>query len=146
MESGKKRRVSSKMDKRILCKFCLFSEHIWQRTKLVLNPLSRPTNSNNSFLEDRDVAGPLAFCLLLGLVLLMTGKMYMGYIFGLGLLGSFGLYMLLHLMTEHTLDTYQGCSFLFCCRLEIHLVLVSDFGVGLLFAANRVSCGSCNCA
>ena len=67
---------------------------------------------DQSFLEDRDVAGPLVFCLLLGMCLLMTGKMYMGYILGVGIVGSLGVFMLLHLMTEHNLDSYQVISVL----------------------------------
>lgn len=74
---------------------------------------------DNSFLVDRDVAGPLVFCLLLGLCLLMSGKMYMGYILGVGASGSFGLFLLLHLMTEHNLDVYQVISVLGYCILPI---------------------------
>ena len=113
----------------------IYPDHIWGRTKLVthlpffffffffcnflkvLNPLGKP--SNNSFLEDRDVAGPLVFCVILGVALLMTGKMYLGYIFGVGVMGSIGIYMLLHLMTEHTLDIYQVISVLGYCLLPI---------------------------
>ena len=80
-----------------------------------------------SFLEDRDVAGPLVFCMLLGLFLLMTGKMYMGYILGVGLLGSLGLFLLLHLMTEHTLDAYQVISVLGYCLLPI--VVLAAVGI-----------------
>lgn len=65
------------------------------------------------------MAGPLAFCLLLGLCLLMRGKMYLGYIFGYGISGSMGLFVLLHLMTEHNLDAYQVISILGYCMLPI---------------------------
>lgn len=74
--------------------FCLclelgiYPEHIYTRTKTVLNPFSA---TSNNFLEDRDVAGPLVFCLLLGVALLMTGKMYLGYIYGIGTIGSLGM-------------------------------------------------------
>lgn len=68
------------------------------------------------------------FAILLGLALLVTGKMYMGYILGVGLTGSFGLFLLLHLMTEHTLDSYQVISVLGYCLLPIVvLALVAIF-------------------
>ena len=65
------------------------------------------------------MAGPLVFCLLLGFCLLMTGKMYMGYIFGIGASGCWGTFLLLHLMTEHNLDFYQVTSVMGYCMLPI---------------------------
>jgi hypothetical protein len=96
----------------------IYPEHIWSRTKAVLNPLAKAMD--NSFLEDRDVAGPLVFCFVLGVALLMTGKMYLGYIYGIGFVGSIGIYCLLHVMTEHNL----GKRFVVCtCYLLIKLPL-----------------------
>jgi hypothetical protein len=95
---------------------------------------------DNSFLEDRDVAGPLVFCLLLGFCLLMSGKMYMGYILGVGLSGSFGLFLLLHLMTEHNLDVYQVISVLGYCLLPIIVLAALAIPVNL-HGMFGVACG-----
>ncbi len=86
------------------------------------------------------MAGPLVFCLLLGLFLLMAGKMYMGYILGVGLSGSFGLFLLLHLMTEHNLDAYQVISVLGYCLLPIVVLAAVGILVSLHGAFGAV-CG-----
>jgi hypothetical protein len=43
----------------------------------------------------------------------------LGYIFGYGICGSLGIFLLLHLMTEHTLDAYQVISVLGYSMLPI---------------------------
>ena len=69
----------------------------------------------------------------------------MGYIFGIAFVGCWGTYLLLHLMTEHTLDLYQVMSVMGYCMLPIvvlaALAIVIDmhgtFGavLGLIFVA-----------
>jgi hypothetical protein len=54
--------------------------HILSKTKAVLNPLAK--SNDDGIMEDTDLAGPLCFCLLLGLALLLTGKVHFGYIYG----------------------------------------------------------------
>lgn len=69
---------------------------ILQKTLNVLNPLR---HTDPSILQDTDLAGPLAFCLAFGSLLLLSGKVHFGYIYGIGLLGCVGLYGLLNLMS-----------------------------------------------
>ena len=47
---------------------------------------------------DADMAGPLVFCLVLGLCLLLSGKLHFGYIYGFGLMGCIGMYVIVNLM------------------------------------------------
>lgn len=44
------------------------------------------------------MAGPLMFALVLGVCLLLSGKLHFGYIYGFGLLGCAALYLLVNLM------------------------------------------------
>jgi hypothetical protein len=50
-------------------------------------------------MDDSDLAGPVFFFLLFGTFLLFSGKVHFGYIYGLALLGSISLHVILSLMS-----------------------------------------------
>jgi hypothetical protein len=50
-------------------------------------------------MDDSDLAGPILFFVLFGTFLLLSGKLHFGYIYGLALVGSIMLHLLLSLMT-----------------------------------------------
>ncbi|EPE07208.1 golgi family membrane protein [Ophiostoma piceae UAMH 11346] len=50
-------------------------------------------------MDDSDLAGPIIFFLLFGTFLLFSGKVHFGYIYGLALLGSISLHIILSLMS-----------------------------------------------
>ncbi|KAH7045846.1 putative Golgi membrane protein [Macrophomina phaseolina] len=70
--------------------------HIKTKTLTVLNPLAR---IDQHIMDDSDLAGPILFFLLFGTFLLFSGKVHFGYIYGLALLGSTSLHMILSLMS-----------------------------------------------
>lgn len=79
-------------------------DHIWLKTKAVVLPSKRLSGSSallepSVIVEDADLAGPLAFALLLGCELLLTVKMSFGYIYGFGLFGCFSMTLILNLMS-----------------------------------------------
>ena len=59
-------------------------EHIFRKTKCVLNPFAKP---HESIIHDEDLAGPLVFCVAYGFSLLLLGKIQFGYIYGITALG-----------------------------------------------------------
>ncbi|TVY28182.1 Protein transport protein [Lachnellula hyalina] len=65
-------------------------------TLAVLNPLAR---IDQHIMDDSDLAGPILFFLLFGTFLLFSGKVHFGYIYGLALLGSIMLHLILSLMS-----------------------------------------------
>ncbi|CAG9989529.1 unnamed protein product [Clonostachys byssicola] len=67
-----------------------------EKTLAVLNPF-RPINQH--IMDDSDIAGPLLFFFLFGTFLLFSGKVHFGYIYGLALLGSSSLHIILSLMS-----------------------------------------------
>ncbi|KZF22899.1 Yip1-domain-containing protein [Xylona heveae TC161] len=71
-------------------------EHIKFKTLTVLNPLAR---IDQHIMDDSDLAGPMLFFLLFGTFLLFSGKVHFGYIYGLALLGSVSLHIILSLMS-----------------------------------------------
>ena len=85
-------------------------EHIWNKTKLVLIPTG-PINEH--ILDDTDLAGPLVFCFLLGMCLLLAAKVHFGYIYGFGATGCGFMYCLMNLLSPaRTIDIYRVISVL----------------------------------
>ncbi|PNY25176.1 Golgi membrane protein [Tolypocladium capitatum] len=70
--------------------------HIQMKTLAVLNPFK---HIDQHLMDDSDLAGPILFFLLFGTFLLFSGKVHFGYIYGLALLGSTSLHMILSLMS-----------------------------------------------
>ncbi|XP_055375582.1 protein YIPF5 [Condylostylus longicornis] len=99
--------------------------HIFQKTLSVLNPFR---TTEQSILQDTDMAGPLAFCLALGGFLLLSGKVTFSYIYGIGTLGSLAFYCLLSLMATQATVTFGAVvSVLGYCLLP--MVLLSGINV-----------------
>jgi hypothetical protein len=101
-------------------------DHIFKKTKLVLNPFTTP---DLSIIDDVDLAGPLVFCLAFACSLLLLGKIHFGYVYGIVTLGTFGMYSLLNLMTSPD----KPCSGLFVtsvlgyCLLPMVILSFSSF-------------------
>ncbi|XP_044718983.1 protein transport protein yip1 [Hirsutella rhossiliensis] len=80
--------------------------HIQRKTLAVLNPFR---HIDQHLMDDSDLAGPILFFLLFGTFLLFSGKVHFGYIYGLALLGSSSLHMILSLMSPS--DPHPSQSF-----------------------------------
>ncbi|XP_065885858.1 protein YIPF5-like isoform X2 [Dysidea avara] len=91
-------------------------DHIIAKTKVVLNPLN-PTDPN--IMSDIDLAGPLVFCLLFGAMLLLSGKVHFGYIYGMGLLGCVSMFIVLNLMSMVAVSAGCVVSVLGYCLLPM---------------------------
>ncbi|KAI5459672.1 hypothetical protein BGZ63DRAFT_415199 [Mariannaea sp. PMI_226] len=70
--------------------------HIQSKTLAVLNPFK---HIDQHLMDDSDLAGPILFFLAFGFFLLFSGKVHFGYIYGLALLGSTTLHLILSLMS-----------------------------------------------
>ncbi|GJN71832.1 hypothetical protein PLICBS_005901 [Purpureocillium lilacinum] len=79
--------------------------HIQMKTLAVLNPFK---HIDQHLMDDSDLAGPILFFLLFGFFLLFSGKVHFGYIYGLALLGSTSLHMILSLMSPS--DPHPGAA------------------------------------
>ena len=71
---------------------------IRRRTYTVLRPL-KPLEPEDAIGEP-DLAGPLVFCLALGGLLLLRGKLHFGAIYGFGVCSCASMYLLLGLLAE----------------------------------------------
>ncbi|KAJ1922301.1 hypothetical protein H4219_000163 [Mycoemilia scoparia] len=91
----------------------------------VLNPFRK---IDTHIYDDTDMAGPLLFILLLGTLLLLTGKSQFGYIYGVALFGCLSIYAILNMMSMSGIDVARTASILGYCLLP----LVSLSGIGLL--------------
>jgi hypothetical protein len=110
-------------------------QHIVLKTKAVVIPSSRLMNltggGKNSavtmdpamIVEDADLAGPLAFALLLGGELLLTGKIHFGYIYGFGLFGCLAMTVVLNLMSpQGAVSIWTVTSILGYCLLPVNIL------------------------
>lgn len=98
-----------------------------EKTKTVLNPL-RSTDA--TILQDTDLAGPVVFCILFGFILLLSGKVHFGYIYGIGVIGCLSMYFLLNMMSIAGVSLGVVVSVLGYCLLP----MVGLAGVNLLFS------------
>ncbi|GAB6033270.1 Protein yipf5 [Chamberlinius hualienensis] len=101
------------------------------QTKAVLNPL-RSTDA--SIMQDTDLAGPLVFCLAFGGLLLLSGKVHFGYIYGIGLMGCVAMYALLNLMSLNGVSAGCIVSVLGYCLLP----MVALSGISILMSLKGV--------
>lgn len=91
-------------------------DHIYRKTKCVLNPFATP---DESIIHDEDLAGPLVFCIAYGFSLLLMGKIQFGYIYGITALGCLSMYALLNLMSEKGVNAMCIGSTLGYCLLPM---------------------------
>lgn len=73
-------------------------------------------------MNDVDLAGPLVFCLLFGGMLLLSGKVHFGYIYGMGLLGCLAIFIVLNLMSMVSVSVSCVVSVLGYCLLPMVLL------------------------
>lgn len=119
-------------------------DRIVQKTLAVLNPFHRrgQIDDANYLLQDSDLAGPVAFCLVLAAFLLLAGsKAHFGYVYGLALTSCVLMYILQSLMSTNSNVTLSSvASVLGYCLLPV--VVLAGFSVfatlrgpiGLIFA------------
>lgn len=102
--------------------------HIKTKTLAVLNPLKQV---DQHMMDDSDVAGPILFFLMFGTFLLLSGKVHFGYVYGVALLGSISLHVLLGLMAPggNALNYIRSASVLGYCLLP----LVASSAIGVVF-------------
>lgn len=100
--------------------------HIKVKTLTVLNPFR---NIDAHIMDDTDLFGPLIFGVLFGLILLLSGKVHFGYVYGCALMGCLSLWTILSLMAPSTTSFSRIASVLGYCLLP--LVSVSAFGLVL---------------
>lgn len=77
-------------------------EHIGMKTKAVILPLSRFGGTQMEpadIVQDADLAGPIAFALILGAEMVLTGKLQFGYIYGFGVFGCLSMTLIVNLMS-----------------------------------------------
>lgn len=123
-------------------------DRIIQKTLAVLNPFHRrgQIDDANYLMQDTDLAGPGAFCLILAAFLLLAGsKAHFGYIYGLAMTSCLLMYILQSLMSSTgNITLFSVASVLGYCLLPV--VALAGLGIftslkgtiGLILAAMAV--------
>ncbi|CAH1119467.1 unnamed protein product [Phaedon cochleariae] len=110
----------------------IFPDRILEKVLAVLNPLRGHSLADDAeyLTKESDLAGPIAFCLLLAATLFLAGKnAHFGYIYGISMISTILMYVLLSLMTSNS-DTFTLStvgSILGYCLMPI--VVLSSLGV-----------------
>ena len=123
----------------------IFPDRIMGKTLMVLNPFQNQNSVDANILCETDLAGPAAFCVLLGSCLLLAGaKAQFSYVYGLVVISCIVMYCLLSLMTTRGNITFGSVvSILGYCLLPvsvlslcgIFLPLYSPVGIALSIIA-----------
>jgi hypothetical protein len=92
--------------------------HMYAKVMSVLHPLRRV---EDDIMADADMAGPIVFCIGMGFLLLLAGKVHFGYIYGFGGFGVISMYLILNLMADerHPIDFSRTFSVLGYCLLPV---------------------------
>lgn len=77
-------------------------DQIMQKTWAVLT--FKNLNDHKNILHEPDLAGPVVFLLTFGFLLLLTGKIQFGYIYGLGTLGCLIIYFVVYLVAAKNIS------------------------------------------
>ncbi|KAK8804105.1 hypothetical protein WA171_000198 [Blastocystis sp. BT1] len=72
--------------------------HIFNKILVVINPQKR---IDSVLVNDADLTGPILFCFILSVFLLLKGRIQFGYTFGFFFAGCFLIYILLNLLNEN---------------------------------------------
>ncbi|ORX87984.1 Yip1-domain-containing protein [Anaeromyces robustus] len=91
-------------------------QDIKKKALVVLYPFRRYDKEN---MGNPDLVGPILFCLIFGSILLLSGKNYFGYLYGVSASGSIGIHLIFNLMSEAQLEPSNTCSILGYCLLPI---------------------------
>lgn len=92
-------------------------DQIMKKTWAVLT--FKSLDDHRNILHEPDLAGPIAFLLIFGFLLLLTGKIQFGYIFGLGTLGCLIIYLVVRLMAQKSISFICVISVLGYCLLPM---------------------------
>jgi len=90
---------------------------IWQKTLAVIMPFRKEIDPH--LMDETDLAGPLVYCFLFGMFLLLGGKLQFNYVFGVSAVACLGVFALLSLMTERDVSLSLVVSVLGYCLLPI---------------------------
>jgi len=83
---------------------------IFKRSVFVLNPFK--TQHDDKSVEEKDLAGALFSCLILGIALLLRGKVHFGYIYSVAIVCCISIYLLLNVMRKEGVDMHHTASIL----------------------------------
>jgi hypothetical protein len=107
-------------------------DHIFLKTKAVVLPLKRfgavssdessagQQEDVNKIFQEADLVGPIAFGLLLGAELVLTGKLQFGYIYGFGMFGCVSMTLVVNLMAIEPVSVWTVTSVLGYALLPVN--------------------------
>lgn len=98
-----------KIEPPLLDELEIYPDRILKKSLLILNPFEDNETLHDSLISihESDLAGPVVFCLLLGVSLFVAGSnAHFGYIYGLSMISVCGMYALLWMLSSHQSLTF----------------------------------------
>ena len=108
--------------------------HIFAKAKAVMNPL---TKFQPNFADEADMSGPLIFYFLLGIFLLLRLKVQFGTIYGLGIVSTVSIYIVINLMSSRPIDLYSATSIVGYALLPMVVLALLTLGLAPVFSWNK---------
>ena len=84
---------------------------------------------SNEIADDADMAGPFIFALVLGALMLLSGKLNFGYVFGFGCSSCVGMYCLLSLLAANSTGDMTGSLDFWLTASVLGYCLISVIGM-----------------
>lgn len=128
--------VSDDADLPLLEELGIVPSHIRAKSLAVLHPF-RVASQEEA--EEGDLAGPLVFALLLGLLLTLQGKIHFGAIYVLSIVGVSVTYMMLSLMSDAMVSVQLIMSSLGYCLLPNLFLALCRALIGWVLGAGQAS-------
>ncbi|KAK8818281.1 hypothetical protein WA556_006101, partial [Blastocystis sp. ATCC 50177/Nand II] len=107
--------------------------HIYNKIWVVLNPRAR---IDSVLSQDADLTGPILFCFLIALLLLLRGRVQFGYTYGFFFAGCFLIYLLIGLLNDSATGVTLSSITSILGYSIIPIVLLS--GVSLVIPAKSI--------
>lgn len=97
---------------------------ILKKTKAVILPVGHTSSIDTHLMDDDDLAGPLAYALMLGGELLLSGKISFDQIYGFGLFGCLAMTLIINLMTPKVdaVSLWRVTSILGYCLIPVNVL------------------------
>lgn len=110
----------------------IYPEQIREKALMMMNPFTRDQLTNEQFLADIDLSGPMFFCFLFGSFLFLAGKVFIfSHVYSLSMISVLGMYGLLKMMcyghNEHFI-TLKGVASALGYGM-LHMVWFSFIGI-----------------
>jgi len=103
-------------------------QHIFDKSRAVILPISRKTKENTNLMDEDDLAGPFIIALLLGGELLLAGKIHFSYIYGFSAFACLAMSLIFNLISppDKPISVWTVISILGYSLLPVNILALAN--------------------